>query len=24
MINDGTEPLLIYQSPEGNVAVGKD
>ena len=24
MINDGTEPLLIYESPEGNVAVGKD
>jgi len=24
MITDGTEPLLIYESPEGNVAVGKD
>lgn len=24
MITDGTEPLLIYQSPENNVAVGKE
>lgn len=24
MITDGTEPLLIYQSPESNVAVGKE
>ena len=24
MIVDGTEPLLIYESPKGNVAIGKD
>jgi len=24
MIVDGTEPLLIYETPEGNMAIGKD
>ncbi len=24
MITEGTEPLLIYETPEGNVAIGKD